>query len=268
MDLNTIIEVLRPPNRDALPSWAEGDLFVAGGTWVFSEPQSGRRLIDLTEMGWAPLTERATGLEVAATCTLAKLEAFEPPLDWLAGPVIRQCCRALLGSFKVRRMATVGGNLCLALPAAPMAALAVALHGVCSIWAAAGGEREQPALDLITGPGQTSLERGDILRNVVLSVEALRRRATFRQLSLTSMGRSAALLIGTLTDTGVELTITGSVPRPLRLLVPTSPGKADLQEAIDDTVRDWFDDLHGRPDWRRRITHLMASQILDELLSR
>jgi hypothetical protein len=32
-------------------------------------------------------------------------------------------------------------------------------------------------------------------------------------------------------------------------------------------VPDWFDDLHGRPEWRRRITHLMASQIFRELLA-
>lgn len=266
MDLNTVTDVLRPPTRAALPCWTEGDAFLAGGTWIFSEPQAGlRRLVDLTELGWVPLTKRATGLEVAATCTLAALEAFEPPGDWRAAPVIGQCCRSLLGSFKIRRLATVGGNLCLALPAAPMAALAVALHGVCSIWGATGEERELPALDLITGAGQTSLGQGDILRSVWLSAEVQRRRAAFRQISLTTLGRSAALLIGTWVDGAVELTITAAVARPVRLLVPDSAGAAELRDAIDGSVPNWFDDLHGRPGWRRRITHLMAGEIFREL---
>jgi len=266
VDLNTVTEVLRPPTRAALPRWTEGDAFLAGGTWIFSEPQPGlRRLVDLTELGWMPLTKRETGLEVAATCTLATLEAFEPPGDWQAAPVIGQCCRALLGSFKIRRVATVGGNLCLALPAAPMAALAVALHGVCSIWNAAGGARELPALDLITGAGQTSLGQGDVLRSVLLSAEVLRRPAAFRQMSLTTLGRSAALLIGTRVEAAVELTITAAVARPVRLLVPASATPAELSDAIDGSVRSWYDDLHGRPDWRRRITQLMASEIFREL---
>ncbi len=268
MDLNTVTEVVRPKRRESLPRWADGDAFLAGGTWIFSEPQTGlRRLVDLTDLGWTALTKRDTGLEVAATCTIAALEACDLPGDWRGAPVIGQCCRALLGSFKIRRVATVGGNLCLALPAAPMAALAVALHGTCLIWNAAGGERELAALDLITGAGQTSLRQGDILRGVVLSAEVLQRRAAFRQMSLTTFGRSAALLIGTRTEGNVELTITAAVARPVRVVVPDSAGVEELRDAVDGSVPDWFDDLHGRPEWRRRITHLMASQIFRELLA-
>jgi CO/xanthine dehydrogenase FAD-binding subunit len=266
VDLNTVIEVLRPPTREALPCWTEGDAFLAGGTWIFSEPQAGlRRLVDLTELGWTPLTLRQTGLEVAATCSLAALEAFEPPGDWRAAPLIGQCCRALLGSFKIRRVATVGGNLCLALPAAPMAALAVALHGVCSIWDAAGGERELPTQDLITGASKTSMAQGDILRSVLLSADVLRRRAAFRQMSLTTLGRSAALLIGTRAEGAIEFTLTAAVARPVRLLVPEAAGTAELRDAIDGSVPNWYDDLHGRPAWRRRIVHLMAIEIFREL---
>ncbi len=134
---------------------------------MFSEPQPGvTRLVDLTALGWPPLEHTEAGLCVAATCTLAQLEAFDAPEGWIAAPVIGQCCRALLGSFKIRRVATVGGNLCLALPAAPMAALTVALHGTCSIWDEAGGAYELPAEALIAGAGRTILQPGQILRSV------------------------------------------------------------------------------------------------------
>src|ERR1700754_560262 len=77
MDLNTIKEVARPRSRDQLPVWAAGDAWLAGGTWLFSEPQVHlTRLIDLTDFEWPALTVSETSLTVAATCTVAQLDAF------------------------------------------------------------------------------------------------------------------------------------------------------------------------------------------------
>ena len=39
---------------------------------------------------------------------------------WAAYPLIWQCVNSLLGSFKVWNVATVAGNICMALPAGPM----------------------------------------------------------------------------------------------------------------------------------------------------
>ena len=51
MDLNTITEVARPRAGRELPVWTAGDAWLAGGTWLFSEPQAHlRRLIDLAEL--------------------------------------------------------------------------------------------------------------------------------------------------------------------------------------------------------------------------
>ena len=48
MDLTTITEVVRPSGRESLPEWQDGDAWLGGGTWLFSEPQPKlRRLIDL-----------------------------------------------------------------------------------------------------------------------------------------------------------------------------------------------------------------------------
>jgi hypothetical protein len=52
VDLETVTEVALPRSRAELPAFADGDLFLAGGTWVFSAPQAGtRRLVDLTMLG-------------------------------------------------------------------------------------------------------------------------------------------------------------------------------------------------------------------------
>src|SRR5580693_8133873 len=102
MDLNTVTEISRPGSRSDLPPWRSGDAWLAGGTWLFSEPQPTlTRLIDLFGMNWAPLEIGTDQLRIGSTCTLAQLAAAEFPPNWRAAPLFRQCCRALLGSFKI-----------------------------------------------------------------------------------------------------------------------------------------------------------------------
>ncbi len=270
MDLHTIESVLCPESRGALPANAAGDAFLAGGTWLFSEPQRGlRRLIDLRALGWPPLAEDATHLRIGATCTLAELDARAAAAPWAAAALVRACCRALWGSFKIGNAATVGGNLCLALPAAPMAALAVALEAGCVVWEPGGGERVVPAASFVAGPGLTCLREGEILRRLDVPLAMLRQRFAVRQASLTEEGRSAALLAGRLGEDGLVLTVTAATPRPLRLAFAGVPERAALRDALDRAAAavGWFDDVHGAPDWRRHMTLLLAAEIRAELLA-
>jgi len=63
MDLNTIKEVARPQKREQLPVWTAGDAWLAGGTWLFSEPNANlTRLIDIAAFKWPALTITETGL--------------------------------------------------------------------------------------------------------------------------------------------------------------------------------------------------------------
>ncbi len=269
MDLNTITEIGRPRGRGELMPWRAGDAWLAGGTWLFSEPQPGlRRLIDLADFGWPPLEMGADGLRIGATCTLARLAAAELPGTWRAAPLFGQCCRALLGSFKIWNAATVGGNLCLALPAGPMTSLTAALDGVCLVWTPGGGERRVPVIAFVLGPRETVLRPGEVLRAIELPTAALRRRAAFRQISLTPLGRSAALLIGThAPGDGFALTVTASTRRPVRLAFADIPTEADLSRSLTDAIPEalYYDDMHGAPDWRRHMTVRLAEQIRQEL---
>ncbi|HEY0185699.1 MAG TPA: FAD binding domain-containing protein [Rhodopila sp.] len=269
MDLHTVSEIGRPSRRDDLRAWQAGDAWLAGGTWLFSEPQpSLTRLIDLSGLGWAPLEIGATGLRIGATCTLAQLAAAEFPSGWRSAPLFRACCRALLGSFKIWNAATVGGNLCMALPAGPMAALTMALDGACAIWTCEGGERYVPVGDFIVGPQQNALRPGELLRAVDLPLAALHRSTAFRQISLTPLGRSAALLVGSLAPAGeFALTVTAATRRPVRLDFPGVPSGAELALGLAQAIPDalYYDDLHGSPDWRRAMTFRLAEQIRQEL---
>ncbi|MGU3464468.1 FAD binding domain-containing protein [Methylobacterium sp. C33D] len=269
MDLNTIETVVRPRSRTELPTWADGDACLGGGTWLFSEPQVGmRRLVDLAALGWVPHAVDAEGLTLAATCTIARLDRLELPPHWNAAPLVSQCCRALLGSFKIWNVATVGGNVCLALPAGPMIALATALDATCTIWSADGTERDLPVLDFVLAPQRNALAPGEILRSLSMPAAALARRTAFRRISLSPNGRSGALLIGTRgADGAFALTVTASVKRPLRLAFDGLPGPAELVRALDEAIPDslYHDDVHGRPDWRRHMTRHFAEEIRGSL---
>ncbi len=271
LDLHFVETILRPASRAALPERHAGDAYLAGGTWLFSEPQTDlRRLVDLAALGWPALgLLPAGGLEIAGTCRFAELERFAAPPDWRAAGLFGACGNALWGSFKIRNVATVGGNLCLALPAAPMAALTTALDGQCLIWTPEGGERHLPAAAFVVDAGRNALRPGELLRAIRLPAEALRRAYAFRQASLTRFGRSAALLIGTrdARHDGIGLTITAAVRAPLRLDFATIPSAAELSEALSSVLTDaaLHDDPHGAPEWKRHMACRLAEEIRQEL---
>jgi hypothetical protein len=99
----------------------------------------------------------------------------------------------------------------------------------------------------------------------------LQRRSAFRQISLTPLGRSAALLIGSLTSDGAMiLTVTASTKHPVRLCFDTIPQQSALREAILQAIPEplYHDDVHGRPLWRQHMTLRLADEIRSELLGR
>jgi CO/xanthine dehydrogenase FAD-binding subunit len=273
MDINTVTEIAWPRHRGDLSCWRAGDAWLAGGTWLFSEPQPKiSRLIDIGDLGWPALEPGEQGLRIAATCTIAQLDGMMFPSHWTAAPLVNQCCRSFLASFKIWNVATVGGNLCMALPAGPMIALTAALDGVCTIWTPGGSERRVAVTDFVLAPQRNALAPGELLRLIELPAAALRCRTAFRQISLSPLGRSAALLIGTLSpDTGAfALTVTASTPRPIRLAFAQAPSSATLRESLDAAIPMalYYDDVHGAPEWRRHMTRNFAEDIRAELSGR
>ena len=123
-------------------------------------------------------------------------------------------------------MATVGGNLCLALPAGAMTSLAASLDATATVWSPGGGVREIPVTSFVTGPGTTVLAPGELLRSVTLPATSLRSRTAFRQASLSRMGRSAALVTGRTSGPGLVITVTAATPRPVQLRFPGRPSPA------------------------------------------
>jgi len=165
-------------------------------------------------------------------------------------------------------MATVGGNLCMALPAGPMISLTSALDGVCTIWTPEGTERRVAVADFVLAPQCNELKPGELLRLIDLPLSALRRRTAFRQIALSPLGRSGALLIGTLSpdDGSFTLIVTAATPRPVRLSFPNVPSRAALRDKLEAQIppEGYYSDVHGAPAWRRHVTLQFAEEIRGE----
>ena len=149
-----------------------------------------------------------------------------------------------------------------------MISLTAALDGVCTIWQAGGGERRIPVADFVTGDQRNVLAPGDLLRQIDIPLAALKRRSAFRQISLTPVGRSAALLIGSITsDGGLVLTVTASTARPVQFAFAGIPQAEELRETILQRIPDdlYHSDVHGKPAWRKAMTLRLAEEIRGEL---
>ena len=272
MDLNTITEVRRPDSADAITKWENGFAWLAGGTWLFSEPQiNTHTLIDLETLKWPSLQASKDGLEIAATCKVVELDQFveKAPSDWTAASLFRNCCRSFLASFKIWNEATVGGNICMSLPAGPMISLATALEGVCTLWPRSGKPRDVPMIEFVIGNRANVLAPGELLRSIHLPAAALKKTFAFRRFTLTHLGRSEALLIGTrCPENGVLLlTITASTLRPVQLRFEKTPSAEAVRSAIDAaaSIDDYLADTHGSPRHRQHLTYYFAEQIRQEL---
>jgi len=270
MNLNTVTEIKRPASADEITEWRPGYAWLGGGTWLFSEPQwTTDTLIDLDQLKWPAFSVSAAGIEIAATCRVAELYGFAGPLEWSAVPLFKECCNAFLASFKIWNVATVGGNICMSLPAGPMISLTVALEATHTLWPRDGTPRDVPSASFVTGNHSNVLRPGELLRSIYLPATALSKRFAFRRASLTHLGRSAALLIGTQSKKGNDLllTITAATPHPVQLHFSKMPSAADLRHEIDTKIPGdgYFDDVHGSAPYKRHLTAYFAEQIRQEL---
>lgn len=277
MDLDTIREVVIAREREDLALLGASTAVLAGGTFLFSEPQDQLvRLVDITGLGWPALQVVDDGLEIAATCTLAEFAAAAPGRElgmpvlhnaWPGTALFAPSCRALLASHKIWRTATVGGNVCLALPAGAVLGALVALDGLATVWGADRVDRRIPLREFVIGPGRTALRRGEVLRSILLPRSSLLAHTSFRKIALAPLGRSGAVVMGRRERDGRSaVTITAATTKPVVLDFAAPPSEREIHDALGTIGPElWFDDPHGSPEWRRHVAGLLAREVAEEL---
>ncbi|QKJ18105.1 FAD binding domain-containing protein [Microbacterium hominis] len=268
MDVTSVTSFRRAHTRDDL-DLAPGEVFLAGGTWLMSEPQPGTTgFVDLTTLDWPALEVTDAGLRIGATCTIAALRAWAEgrgpvavPDGWRAASLVPVAADALLASFKIWNTATVGGNLCRAFPAGAMTSLSVALDAEVEIWMPGGGVHRLSAAAFVIGNGVNGLAPGEVVRAIEIPAHALRARARLEKIALAELGRSGAVVTGRLDDDGrAVFTLTAAVERPVVMRFCELPDAAGLAAAID-SAPGYYSDVLGTEDWRRAVSGVLGERI-------
>ncbi len=188
----------------------------------------------------------------------------------------------MIGSVQIRNMATVGGNVCNASPAAdtPPALLVLEAEAVIR---SRPGERIVPLSDFFEGPGRTVMQPGELLVELrilplpVSSGSAYLRHTPRAWLDIAFVGAAAAVTLepsGAIAQARIAL---GAVaPTPIRtveaerVLIGQMPGASLFEEAgrIAAGEAQPIDDLRASADYRRHLVSVLTRRALGQAVER
>ena len=209
------------------------------------------------------------GFRIGAAVTGAELTE-DPEVKALWPGVVESA--ELIGSTQIQGRASVGGNLCNASPAADTVPALITAGATCTI-AGPEGRREAPVEAVCTGPGRTSLARGEFLVSFHLparparSGDAYLRFIPRTEMDIAVVGAAISLSLdadGVCTEARVAL---GAVA-PTALLVPEA-ARALVGTRLDDDALEALasaasaacrpiDDKRGTVEFRTRVAGVLA----------
>lgn len=182
----------------------------------------------------------------------------------------------LLGSPLIRNLATVGGNIMTASPAADLPPSLIA-YGANLLLRKAGGERTVPLEKFYVGPGQTVLEPGEILSGIVLGKPPRFSGCGYVKLGLRrsleiSLVNVAAFLVldGPARVREARIVLGAVAPTPMRSLSAEkvlAGGAADEEtferagEAAAGDARP-IDDFRASAEYRRQMVGVLTRKAL------
>ncbi|MGS0763497.1 FAD binding domain-containing protein [Syntrophomonas curvata] len=275
---------LKPTNLNAaldyLTEFPEATLW-AGGTDLVVKLEHKRikvsAIIDLTrvpELNYIEETDAGT-VKIGA---LSNINAIEySPLVRKEFPLLAQAAH-FLGSWQIRTLATIGGNLVTAAPSAETAAPLLVL-GATMVARSKQEERRIPAHLFFKGPGQTALLPGEILKEIeipklpqgsksIYLKESLRRSM---DIALASMG--CVLKLDGDQCREVRIGLGAVAPVPMRadeteallnghIMTDEIIGKAALKAAEECKP---IDDIRATAVYRRELVQTMVQKALISL---
>jgi CO/xanthine dehydrogenase FAD-binding subunit len=257
---------------------------LAGGTDLMvhlRQPQRGKRppaVVNVKRIpGLATIDVRAGAIRLGALATLTALT--EHPVIAAEYPVLPFTAR-YMGSPAIRHLATVGGNLCNASPAADLPPVLLVLDAEVGI-VGPGGARQLPLDRFFRGPGETVLAAGELLA----WVEVPRKHAGWtvryerldvrRAMDIAIVGVALALRHSGARVAEARLALGAVAPTPIRVpeaeaalvaggLTPaTVEGAAELAMAAARPIGD----VRATAEYRREMVGALVRRALAPLLA-
>lgn len=188
----------------------------------------------------------------------------------------------LVGSVQVRGRASVGGNLCNASPAADTTPAMIAAGAVATV-VGPNGRRDVPVEEITTGPGKTSLAKGELVASFFLpkraahSGDAYLRFTPRSEMDIAVVGVGINLTLdekGVCTSARVSLGAVAEkallVPEAAAALVGTTVDEAALDKlaAAASAAARPIDDKRGTKVFRIKIAGVLARRAAIVALNR
>jgi carbon-monoxide dehydrogenase medium subunit len=249
---------------------------VAGGTDVIVEADpSIRTLVDITQLGLSYIRKAGNAWSIGATTTMAELED-SAAIRGLAGGILAKAAAAC-GSVQMRNMATLGGNLANASPAADTAPPLLALEA--SVVLEGARRRTLPLAEFFSAPGRTALGK-ELLVEIVAPTPARGGRWGW---SFLKFGRTESDISVVSVAAGLQLDGRGAcktariamgavAPTPLRMagaeaiLTGAQLTAERMAQACERVARDVspIDDVRAPAEYRREVARVLAGRALRE----
>jgi carbon-monoxide dehydrogenase medium subunit len=218
-------------------------------------------------------------LTLGAGTTYRQLE--KTPALYGAHKALVEAARQI-GGVQVRNVATVAGNFCNASPAADAVPPLLVMEAALALYGP-NGERVLPAEAFITGPRQTALRVGELLREIRVPalpdrtatafLKAGRRRAM--EISFVCVAARLTLAPDGATCQTARIALGAVAPTPVR--ARDAERLLEGQRVTPDLIREAAElavqatapisDVRASADYRRHLTAVMVRQALDRCLS-
>ena len=213
------------------------------------------------------------GLSIGAMTPLSAIETSKEILQKY--PAVAEAA-TWIGSVQVRNRATLGGNLCNAAPSADMAPILIACGATTVL---SNGQRERSILleDFFTGPGETVLESGELMKEVYLPPPSsssfgiyLKAYRSKMDIALVGVGILAVFKPGRETCQDLKLVLGAVAPTPIR-------AKGSERMMVDHTLDDELimkvsqtaseearpiSDVRSTTDYRRTLVRVLTRRAL------
>ena len=259
---------------------------LSGGTDLIVQAREGKRTLDwMIDIKSIPEVNELTydsesGLTLGSAVPCYQIYAVDTICD--AFPSLIDATK-IIGGTAIQGRAGIGGNLCNASPAADGIPPLIVLNATCVI-AGPNGERELPVEDFCTAPGQTVLEKGEML--VSLKIPAPQKNSSSfylrfiprNEMDIAVVGAGASVVLDESKQRIVSARIALAAVAPTPLFAEEASALLAEKEISEDVIEEAaqaaqsiarpISDMRGTAEQRTHLVGVLTRRALNGAIQR
>ena len=259
---------------------------LSGGTDLIVQVREARRdvdwMIDIKSIPEVNVLDynADTGLTLGAAVPCYQIYAVDEICDAYPGLID---ATKIIGGTAIQGRAGVGGNLCNASPAADGIPPLIVLNATCVI-AGPNGERELPVAQLCTAPGQTALEKGEMLVSLKIPTPESNSSSYYlrfiprNEMDIAVVGVGASVMLDDAKQkiVSARIALAAVAPTPLfaeeasRLLAGREVSDTAIDEAAQaaQAIARPISDMRGTAEQRTHLVGVLTRRALNGAIQR